>query len=209
MKSRLLAAGVAALAALTLTPAHAATPTVIVYTGPTLMQVATDTELTASLEEQDTLGLVPGVRLRFTLGTASVEGRTAKPEEALVTGKLKPPAVGENLPLMISYAGSDDYEASSATVAVDVYEVVIQDALASGWLLMNPSRKQFRVLQGNYDSGLLTGVEFVSAGGAYAIDIDRTDANGDRLVLKGAAAPARGVFALAGAAGDEPILLAA
>lgn len=205
MKSRFLVAGAIALGSLTVSTAHAAAPTEIVYQGPSVLQVGVATDLTAHLLE------LPSTRVSAPLLTFTLDGvtksATGNADTGIATASMKAVTLGEDRPLTIGFAGTAAHAASNATVPVDVYESVLLDETGGGMLLLNPSRSELRVVSGAYDSGLLTGVQLLAAGPGLVIDVDRADANGQRLVLKGVAAPSRGSFAVAGLA-TEPIVLA-
>lgn len=212
MNPRTLAAATIALAALTLSQASAATPTTIVYTGPTIFQVKAETELRAYIEDGEgtRLGGPEGSepKLTFTLGSVTKLGKALPNQSTITVPRFTAPAVGEDLGLQITYAGTDTYAASSLTVPVDVYQYVLVDETGAGMLMLNLEAGEMRVISGGYDSGLLTNVQMTAVGPVVTLDVNATDDAGTNLTLKGVVAPGRSTFAVVGQA-DEPIVLAA
>lgn len=211
MTRRLFSAALAALASLALTNASAATPTEVVYTGPTIMQVGVDHEVRGHVQDNEgtRLGGPAGTEpsLRFTLGGQSKVAK-APVNQSLIKTTMKPATIGEDQPLTVAFTASASHDASSLTVPVDVWEYVLADTThGAGMLLVNPSRSELRLITGGYDSGILTNVQMTAAGSAILLDVNASDSDGEALQLKGAFVPDRGTFAVAGLAA-EPFALA-
>ena len=210
MNPRFLAAASIALASLTLSSASAATPTQIVYTGATIMQLGTDSLVRGYVEDEVSRLAGPAgseIGLKFTLGSVSKTFKAAA-NNSVVSTTLKPNTIGEDQSLVVTFNGNATHAASSLTVPVDVWQyVLVDDTHAGGMLLINLERNELRLLAGSYDSGTLTGIQMTAAGPAIVLDVDATDTSGDQLLLKGAFSPDRGTFAVAGLAA-EPFALA-
>lgn len=210
MNPRFLAAASLALASLTLSTASAATPTQVVYTGATIMQVGTDALVRGYVQDDESRLAGPAgseIALRFTLGSVNKLGKAAA-NQSVVSTTLKPATIGEDQNLIVTFAGNATHAASSLSVSVDVWQhVLVDETHSGGTLLINLERNELRLLAGSYDSGTLTGVQMTAVGPAVLLDIDTLDRNGDQLLLKGAFSPDRGTFAVAGLAA-EPFALA-
>jgi hypothetical protein len=204
MNPRFLAAGVVAIASLTLSTAQAAAPTQIVYQRPSVMELNTPATLTAYVLSDDE-SRVEAPTLTFKLGSKTVTG-PGKPGSSVTTATLSPNQLGLAQPLEIRYAGNALYDPATLVTPVDVWEYVFDDLNSTTMLMINPSRNELRVTGSTYDSGVVTGFQVTPAGPAVVFNVDTTDANGDRLVLAGTFYPARHAFAAAGVAGGPVVL---
>lgn len=210
MRTRILAAAAIALGSLTLSSASAATPTEVVFDGPSILQVGVPNQVTAHVQGPDRIrlggpaGQAPG--LTFQLGAARAQG-VAEPYSSEIVAEITPLEIGSGLALEIDFAGMPGYQPAATVTRVDVWEHVLVDDTDEGMLLLNPTRNELRVIAGSYDSGTLTGVQMTSAGPVLALDADTTDANGQQLMLKGSVLTDRGTFTVVGLA-DAPFTLA-
>src|SRR5688500_14603089 len=98
MNPRFLAASAVALASLTLSSAHAAIVTEVVYTGPTVLQLNVDADVSAYIQNADggRIGGPAGSEpsLRFVLGAINKLVK-APANQSLIKTTIKPSVLGE------------------------------------------------------------------------------------------------------------------